>query len=480
MRCSSEKPGHSRMRPAFAGCTGMLVFAIVLLGAPAGERRLSVYSRAANYSLQVSSQNGQDYIGLLEILEPLGHVSTKTDGLHWRIRFNNVEGEFTQGRPRGRVGGYDVELPANFVLESGRGLVPVISLGALLPRILGSPVTFHELPRRLFVGDVAVHFTAQVRKSTPPTLVMDFTSPVNPSVATEPGKLRMVFTHEPLVPPGSPVLTFDSKTISSASFQEDNGAAEITIAASVPLFASFSNDGRTITIAPAPQAPAPAPQSPAAVVAPSPPPPVATPGVVVAGSQRLFAILDASHGGEERGAQLSDQLVEKDVTLAFARSLRQQLENRGLHAMVLRDGDMSLTTDQRASATNQARPAIYLCLHASSQGSGVRLYTALLPPSGENHGPFLDWDTAQSGYLAASQTAEVELVDQLQKNHVMVRTLTAPLRPLNNVVVPAIAMEVAPPESGVADLNSSAYQDLISGSIATALLALHDQLEMRR
>src|SRR5581483_11734978 len=101
--------------------------------------------------------------------------------------------------------------------------------------------------------------------------VMSFSSPVNPAIATEPGKLRMTFTHEPVVAPGSQVLTFDGKTIPSASFQESNGAAEIVVNSTSPVMASFSNDGRTITIAPPAlavqaqkptQAPSPTPASP--------------------------------------------------------------------------------------------------------------------------------------------------------------------------------------------------------------------------
>jgi N-acetylmuramoyl-L-alanine amidase len=307
-------------------------------------------------------------------------------------------------------------------------------------------------------------------------------------IATEPGKLRMVFTHEPLVPPGSQSLTFDSPTIPSATFQEDNGAAEIAVAGPVPLFASFSNDGRTITITPAPQAvvrpaqsPAQAPPVPSAnpvlSVQPGTPPPAGAAGNSTASfSTQYFAVVDASHGGEERGAALSDQLAEKDVTLAVARSLRQELQARGFTTLLLRDGDVTLTLDQRASLANGAHPAIYICLHAGSQGSGVRLYTALLPVGGQNRGPFLDWDTAQSGFRAVSQSAESSLATEFGKRKVPVRSLAAPLRPLNNVAAAAVAIEMAPLAGNISDLNSPAYRQVVAESVVAGIEAVRDKL----
>jgi N-acetylmuramoyl-L-alanine amidase len=468
-----------------------LVLVLLVSNAPStDEKRISIYSTAANYSLPLIERNGGDYIGLLELLDPLGSVSARSDGLHWKIRYNNVEGEFTSGKSRMRIRGKDFDLPANFLLEHGRGLVPVSSLSTLLPRFLGGPVTFHESARRLFVGSVATQFSTELSKTNPPRLIMNFTSPVNPTIATEPGKLRMVFIREPLLPPGAQTLNFADQTISSATFAENNGTAEITVVGDASLMATFSNDGRTITIAPAPQRPVPPVAPPLTVAAqsapPMPPPaastpPVSTAPVITAPNTNTnhqapyLVVLDASHGGDERGAALTDKLAEKDVTLAITRRLKQELENRGISVLMLRDADATLSLDQRAALANNSRPALFVTVHASGQGNGVRLYTSLIPSGGENRGNFLDWDTAQSSFLPASQSALALVANELQKKQITVRTMSAPLRPLNSITAPAIALEVAPSEKDIAQLLLPDYQQTIAGAVANGVAALRDK-----
>src|SRR5438105_5628928 len=482
---SGVGPGQSRL--VIVTVIVVAVMIPVLLSVGAGDqKRISIYSGSANYTLNVQDRDGKEYVDLLEILQPLGATSIRSDRSSWRLRFGNAESEFIPEKARVRIRGSDFDLPGKFKLENGRGLVPLASLSTLLPQFLGAPVAFRESSRRLFIGNVAVHFVAQVNRANPPSLVMEVSSPVNPMIATEPGKLRMIFTHEPLVPPGSQTLTFDSKIIPSANYAESNGAAEIAVNSSVPLLASFSNDGRTITIAPAPQKqlqtsiPAPE-QQPTSATAIAPPQAGAASSVTNASPPATyFAVVDASHGGEERGAALSDQLSEKDVTLAFARRLRQELESRGVSTLVLRDGDATLSLDQRANLANAAHPAIYMCIHAASQGTGVRLYGSMLPPGGENRGPFLDWDTAQSAFASASQTVEASLIAELQKKQIPVRTLIAPLRPLNNITAAAVAVEIAPTEAGISELNSPGFQQLVTETIATGIVAARERLEAPR
>ncbi len=176
-------PVNTRPGPAVSArsvATFLLTVSFFLLlpspAGSAGEKRIAIYTSATSYSLPVVDRDGHEYVGLFEILEPLGTATSRTDGMRWKVRYNNSDSEFTAGKNRARVRGHDLDLAGNFLLEGGRGLVPVSSLSSLLSRLLGAPVNFNEGSRRLFVGNVATHFTAQLNHTTPPRLVMNFSS----------------------------------------------------------------------------------------------------------------------------------------------------------------------------------------------------------------------------------------------------------------------------------------------------------------
>jgi N-acetylmuramoyl-L-alanine amidase len=491
--CHPDRNGAKRVEgdPLFWRliATAILSFAVLALSAAAPEKHLAVYSTVATYSLPIVQREGREYVGLLELLDPLGTVRAKSDPPRWRIHYNNVLGDFTAGKSHALIQGRDADLNGKFILENGRGLVPLASLNALLRLILGGPATLHEESGRLFIGNVATHFTAAVSSDDPVRLIFHFTAPVNPSVASEPGKLRLTFRHEPLTSPASPMLTFGSKIIPSADYSESNGAAEISVTTTVPLLASFSPDGRTITLAPpksqsaatpTPPGAAPAAANPASAIPMAPSQNNIQSSTLTAPAsapRRYFAVVDASHGGNDRGEALSPTLAEKDITVAFARRLRQELESRGIPTLVLRDSDANLSLDDRAFFANSTHAAVYIALHAASNGHGIRVYTALLPSSGEeDRGPFRSWAVAQSSSLLLSQAAAASVSAEMKKVQVTVRTLTAPLRPLNNIVTAAIAVEVAPPATDLSQLTAPDYQQLIAGAVANGIVAIRSQL----
>ena len=377
--------------------------------------------------------------------------------------------------------GRDADLTGKFFVENNRGLVPVGSLGSLLPRFLGGPVTFHEesrTPLHRQRGN-SLHRVLVRRESSAAGLPFHCAGESDGGHRT--GALRMTFSREPMVAPASPTLTFGNKAIPSAIYSESNGSAVITVNASIPVIASFSSDGRTVTVSPtsavaaAQTATPPAPGTPATSGQPTAATPTPAPAAVPV-SRRYFAVVDASHGGDDHGETFSTTLMEKDVTVALARSLRQELESRGIPTLVLRDSDANLSVDQRAVFANADHAAIYIAVHAASNGRGVRVYTSMLPFTGDDRGPFRAWTTAQHASLPLSQSTAAAVAAEFQKRQIPVRTLTAPLRPLNNVVGPAIAVEVAPQGSDASQLTAPDYQQLVTSAVATAIAATRDQL----
>lgn len=195
--------------------------------------------------------------------------------------------------------------------------------------------------------------------------------------------------------------------------------------------------------------------------------------------QPPMVMIDPAHGGTDSGAVLNPAILEKDVTVAFARRLRQDLNARGISVELVRDGDAALSPDQRAAKANSEHPVLYVCLHATSQGSGLRIFSALLSegPDIEDRGPFVNWETAQSKPLARSRFAQQQLVAAIQKTGFPVRSLTAPLRPLNSLTVPALGVEMAPTTADVSQLASGDYQQMVSAVLANGIAALVPSLK---
>jgi N-acetylmuramoyl-L-alanine amidase len=174
---------------------------------------------------------------------------------------------------------------------------------------------------------------------------------------------------------------------------------------------------------------------------------------------------------------LSDQLAEKDVTLAVARVLRAELMARGVNTTLVRDGDVTMSLDQRAAIANSSGAAIYICVHATTQGNQFGLFTAFVPNHGTSHGPFLDWDSAQIRYEQSSQVAETAIATELRTTKLPVRTLAAPLRPLMNITTSALAIEIEPLTGNVSQLTSPEFQRSVAGAIATGVVDIRDKLQ---
>jgi len=439
-----------------------------LVATAADDKRLSIYTPQSSYAVNVLDRDGHEYVALLDVLASLGSAGAYQAGDKWKLKFSGTESEFKTGKTKAKVNRKNVQLSAPFVMESGRGLVPLHSLAAVLSRLMAATVDFREPARRVFIGGAATHFTAELQPAGA-KLVLHFSAPVNPAISTESGKLRLAFSREPLVAPAG-TQAFDDKVIRAANFSEHDGVAELLIHTSAPVLATFSDQNRTITIAPVP------PARPPAVAAAPPAPPLALPTAPVPAQvvpeaapvihPRATVVIDPGHGGDDHGAALSATLEEKDVTLAWARRLRAALEQKGIPATLLRDADTALTFDQRAAMANAARPLVFITLHAGTTGSGVRVYISHLGESAPRAGSFIPWDTAQGAFLDGSRALAGGVVAEITKRAIPVASAPVLLRPLNNIAATAIAIEIMPPATDVAGLTSTSYQQTVCAAIA--------------
>ena len=204
------------------------------------------------------------------------------------------------------------------------------------------------------------------------------------------------------------------------------------------------------------------------------------PPQAVAAEKPALIMIDPAHGGTDPGALLTASIAEKDVTLNIARRLKLELNARGIASQLVREGDLSLTADQRAAMANAADPVLYISLHASSLGKGMRVFTALVPSSGDDKGPFLDWVRAQSATHARSKALQAQLVAAVQKTRFPTQASSASVRPLNSLRSPALAVEVSATTGDVAQVSAQGYQQMICAALANALASLRPNLGAHR
>jgi N-acetylmuramoyl-L-alanine amidase len=117
--------------------------------------------------------------------------------------------------------------------------------------------------------------------------------------------------------------------------------------------------------APVAVASAPLPAAPAVAVAPPPAPP--TPGERRRVDRLVIVALDPGHGGEDPGAIGPGGLREKDVVLALALALREELNAvPGMRVMLTRDADFFVPLHERVRKARRVQADLFVSLHADA------------------------------------------------------------------------------------------------------------------
>ena len=95
-------------------------------------------------------------------------------------------------------------------------------------------------------------------------------------------------------------------------------------------------------------------------------------------SENMTVVIDAGHGGHDRGGIPGQKIAEKVMTLDVAQRLRNVLEASGYHVVMTRDSDVFVPLGTRVAIANSYRNAIFVCVHFNATNrmgaSGIETY----------------------------------------------------------------------------------------------------------
>jgi N-acetylmuramoyl-L-alanine amidase len=113
-------------------------------------------------------------------------------------------------------------------------------------------------------------------------------------------------------------------------------------------------------------------------IQPPVPRPAERPDKRAAHAYRPLIVLDPGHGGHDSGA-IRNGTVEKDVVLAFALTLRDQLRASGRYRVEMtRDDDTFVPLEDRREFAEERKAALFIAIHAdyaTSRARGATIYS---------------------------------------------------------------------------------------------------------
>jgi N-acetylmuramoyl-L-alanine amidase len=235
------------------------------------------------------------------------------------------------------------------------------------------------------------------------------------------------------------------------------------------------------------------------------PPPVAH----VEGAGIRTVVIDPGHGGAEVGALGPSGTLEKDVTLAIARKVRQNVVNLGLQAFLTRDRDLEVALEDRPAVANNYKADLFVSIHANafrSEGArGSEVYflsyqatddesrrlaameggdiaPATVAPAGSELALIL-WDMAQAEHLEESSALASRIQEELAEvtGSQGRGVKQAPFRVLVGAAMPAVLVEVAFISNAAEEklLVSDDYQSKIAAAITRGISRYQREREQR-
>lgn len=173
---------------------------------------------------------------------------------------------------------------------------------------------------------------------------------------------------------------------------------------------------------------------------------------------KLLVAVDAGHGGKDQGT-CSGDILEKDINLAVALKLADELKKAGVQVFLTRTEDVKVDLEERARLANEVEADIFVSIHCnfyedSAQISGLECYYTEESQEGQE--------------LAERISAVFDGTEQVENRG----TKTANYRVLRKTDMQAVLIELgymSNPEE-CRKLTREDYQELLAEKIAAGIL----------
>lgn len=176
----------------------------------------------------------------------------------------------------------------------------------------------------------------------------------------------------------------------------------------------------------------------------------------------FLVVLDPGHGGEDPGAVV-DEALEKDINLAVALLVKEQLEEQeGITVFMTREEDVTLSLTERSDFANQENADLYVSIHANSleDSSFAGIFTFYHPDKNSSRAPA---EAIQAAVSAASGGLDRGVRSE---NYAVLRETNMP------AVLVETGFMTCPEE--LALLVDADYQKLLAQGITQGILACRD------
>ena len=184
-------------------------------------------------------------------------------------------------------------------------------------------------------------------------------------------------------------------------------------------------------------------------------------------------VIDAGHGGNDKGVTAADGTTEAALTLQLAKTIRDLNENQNIHIVLRREEDVFQNVSMIAEKVNEQKPDLFISLHVNqttpiktsagktiaNPATGIEMFIPEKTKAADYEG-----SVALANYISSSLTT-------MKEKMLGIKSRKSGIWVLNNVKSPAVLIETGfmTNEADLKKLKDATYQQQMAKAVLIAI-----------